>query len=108
MINKVSNQQNFTSTFIPYKSNIKLTAGNLDKYFELKGFGKLLPDEIRAKINLNQVGIGHDEKGLIIVGKDREADNFIGRIMKKEHPSITHIEDTPETVFDGQIIDMMI
>lgn len=109
--NNAGFQPNFTSTYIPKisKYNWNDAALKLNNYFELKGFGKTTPQKMREQIKLGQAGIGFDEKGsgtTIIVGKDREADEFIARQLRPEDIHINYIQDTPETVFKGEPINL--
>lgn len=97
MINNVNSQQNFTSAFIP-KSNkaVSTYTDALTKYFELKGFGKISNEAARDKISLNQAAVTLSDGGLTILGKDKSADNFIGKMLKLVDNNIKYVDDAPE------------
>ena len=103
-------QPSFTSTFVP--SNAKLNflkaSDKLSEYFEVKGFMGLTPDKVREKIQLSQVGINYSKEGFWAVGKDREADEFVARVLRKDELLANYTQDTPETRFEGQIFDLTI
>lgn len=111
MINKnVQFQPNFTSTFVPKTAKLSYLkiADKLDKYFYVKGFGDTTPQKMREQINLSQAGISINKDGVTVVGKDREADEFIAKQLRPEDIRINYIEDTPKTVFDNPIFDITI
>lgn len=112
MINRTNlNQPNFTSTFVPKYAKMPLQKASeeLSKYFEVKGFGNnLSPAKIREKIDLSQAGISMQKDGFIVAGKDREADEFIARTLRKDNLFVTYKQDTPETIFDDNVIDLTI
>lgn len=99
---------NFTSTFIPYKAKLPVTAipEKLSPFFELRGFGGKTVNEIRNSIKLNEAGVNIGKNGLTIVGKDREADAFIARQLK-DIPTAKYTQDTPVTKFDGEAFDII-
>lgn len=101
-------QPHFTSIKIPYDKNIYVAdvAKRINKYFTLKGFGDLSPQELRNEIDLSQAAMGINKDCVTIVGKDREADSFLARILKPISPKIEYVEDTPETVFKGPVFDI--
>ena len=68
----------------------------------------MAPQKIREKIDLGQAGIGLHKDGYTVVGKDREADEFIARQLCPESFHINYTQDTPETVFKGPVLDLNI
>lgn len=106
--NNTSNPRvNFTSTLVPYSNKpFAKIVDSVSDCFQLRGYGNLNAKGIRDKIHLGQAGIGLDKEGLLFVGKDREADEFIARQLKKVEPDAKYVQDTPETVFDGPVIDL--
>ena len=109
-INRTNSQQNFTSTLIPYASKkpVSFYLSPLKDFFELKGFGKESPEALRDKIKLSQAAIGFNKDGLLVVGKDRGADNFIGRILQKLDSNVKHVDDAPELEINGPELNIMI
>lgn len=104
-------QPHFTSTFVPKHAKLPLhkAAEELSKYFEVKGFGNdLSPAKIRKNIDLSQAGISMHKDGFVVAGKDREADEFIARTLRKDNLFVTYKQDTPETIFDDNVIDLTI
>ena len=105
-MNSISNnnsQPQFTSSIIPYSSRKPLNTylKPLNDYFEVKGFGKETASVLREKISGAQAAVGFDKKGLLVVGKDKSADNFIGRVLKEIDPAVKYVDDAPEMKFDG-------
>lgn len=100
-------QPNFTSTFVPSnaKLNVLKASDKLSKYFEVKGFVGLTPDKVREEIKLSQVGINWSKEGFWAVGKDREADEFVARVLRNDELLANYTQDTPVTKFEGQIFD---
>lgn len=109
-INQTNSQPNFTSSIIPYKSQKSLNdyVSKLNKYFDVKGFGNESPKALREKIDYSQAAIGFSKDGLVVVGKDNSADNFIGRILKKVDPDVKFIDDAPIEESNGPVIDLTI
>lgn len=109
-VNRTNSQPNFTSSIIPYTSTKPLSHyfKTLDKYFTLKGFGKESPEALREKIDFSQAAIGFDKKGMLVVGKDKSDDRFIGRVLKEIDPDVKFIDDAPEIEIDGPVIDLFI
>lgn len=99
---------NFTSTFIPYKAKLPVTAipEKLSPFFELKNFGQKTVNEIRNSIKLNEAGVNIGKNGITIVGKDRAADTIIARRLK-DVPTAKYTQDTPVTKFDGKPFDII-
>ena len=83
------------------KENVKKVIDTLNDYFEVKGFGKETASVLREKISGVQAAVGFDKKGLLVVGKDKSADNFIGRVLKEIDPDVKYVDDAPEMKFDG-------
>ncbi len=109
MIINNNTQPNFTSSYVKTsKMALSKLTDSIDPYFELKGYANMTTDKIRNAIKLNQAGIGIQDKGLVIVGKDREADEFISRMLTKANIDHKYVEDTPVTKFDGPTIDLTI
>lgn len=107
-VSRTNSQQNFTSTLIPYASKkpVSFYLSPLKDFFELKVFGKESPEALRDKIKLSQAAIGFNKDGLLVVGKDRGADNFIGRILKKVDSDVKYVDDAPEMKVDGPVLDI--
>lgn len=99
---------NFTSTFIPYKAKLPVTtiSEKLSPFFELRGFGGKTINEIRNSIKLNEAGVNIGENGITLVGKNREADNFIA-IQMKNVQLAKYVQDTPATKFDSKPFDII-
>lgn len=99
---------NFTSTFIPYKAKLPVTAilEKLPPFFELKNFGQKTVNEIRNSIKLNEAGVNIGKNGITIVGKDRAADTIIARRLK-DVPTAKYTQDTPVTKFDGKPFEIL-
>lgn len=111
MNSKMSIQPNFTSTFVPKtaKTTLKTAAETLNHYFTVKGFGgNMSIQRIRDRIALDQAGIRLEKDGFTVIGKDREADEFIARTLRKDDLFINYTQDTPETKFEGPIFDLTI
>lgn len=101
-------QPNFTATYVPKAAKFSLdrAADKLNKYFELKGFGNCSVEKVREQINHAQAGVLFNKDGSVFIGKDREADEFIARQLRPESIHINYFQDTPETKFEGQVIDL--
>jgi len=101
------NNVNFSSTHVPAKSAFK-AIDTIAPYFELKGINTNSLNRTRKSLNGSQAGISLEKDGLKFVGKDREADSFISRMLKKNNIESNYVQDTPETKFEGDIIDFNI
>lgn len=111
MINNVNSTPSFGSTFIPIKnSNVKLSemVGNLPKYFELKGRFNIPAQKAADEIDFGQAAVILQENGATFVGKDKTADRFIAKIMKKFHPDAKFTDDIKDIEISGPIIDLNI
>ena len=111
MINKINSQTNFGSTYVK-NASLRETAeirNHLNQFFKVRGAymgdsvefaRKTYGDSISEVIHLRDGKTGQD----IFIGNDRESDEFIARQITKLKPSLetTYIEDTPETVFEGE------
>ena len=104
------NNVSFSATYVPFKQNKSFdkVIESIEPYFELRGFGISKAESIRNKISLSQAGIGLNEEGLVLVGKDREADEFISRMIDKNNVKSKYVEDTPVTDFKDGVIDLLI
>lgn len=107
-VSRTNSQQNFTSTLIPYSSKklVHTYLEPLNQYFIVRGFGNESVEALRNKINLSQAAIGFRDDGLIVVGKEKSADNFIGRILKKVDSDVKYVDDAPEMKVDGPVLDI--
>ena len=104
-----NNSPAFTSVHLPYKKiPLSKPLDLIEPYFELKGFCNIAPEKVRAQITGTQAGVVINKNELSLIGKDREAEEFIARQMKKGNMEHTYVQDTPETKFEGPIIDMTI
>lgn len=104
-----NNNLSFQSIHIPAKKiALSKPLDLIESCFELKGFANSNPAKVREQIHLGQAGVLLDKNGITLVGKDREADEFIARQMTKGNIEHTYVQDTPETKFDGPIIDFTV
>ena len=111
MTMNLNSQPSFTSSIIPLKTNNRNISDYfkpLDQYFECKAFNRESVKELVDKIDLNQAGIAFHDEGLLVVGKDKSADNFIGRLLKKIDSNVKYTDDVPELKLDGPVIDLEI
>lgn len=89
---------NFSSSYIPAnKVPVAKVLNTVSPYFEIQGFGDRSVNMIRNKIHSSQVGVGLKKNEMVLVGKDRESDNFIAKMLKKNNIELKYIQDTPET-----------
>jgi len=104
-----NNTLSFQSVHLPIRDiPLSKPLDLIESCFELKGFANSNPAKVREQINLGQAGVLLHDKGITLVGKDREADEFIARQMAKGNIEHTYVQDTPETKFDGPIIDFTV
>lgn len=112
MINNVKSCPNFGSTRIPYKDvPVAKYLEPLNKYFEVKGFNLMKPQEAADRLDFGKAAAMMDKDAMIIVGKDGGpggADTFIGRLLKKIDPDVKYIDDVKPVEIDGQVIDLNI
>lgn len=112
MVNKVNNCPSFGSTRIPYNNvPVHKYLEPLNKYFEVKEFNLMKPQEAADKLDFGKAAAMFDKDGMIIVGKDGGpggADTFIGRLLKKVSPDVEYIDDVKPVEIDGPVIDLNI
>lgn len=111
MSNNMQIQPSFTSTFIPTKNNTRKVTEYLEplnNYFECKGFSFKTTKDAIDKINLGQAAIDIKNGGMVVVGKDKSADTFINRVLKKVDPNVKFTDDVPEVKIEGEAIDLTI
>lgn len=103
-----SNNLAFKSIHLPYNNiPVKKPHDLIKPYFELKGYINTTPAKIRTEITEAQAGIAINKDSLTIVGKDREADEFIARQMKKGNIEHKYVQDTPETIFEDPVFEIL-
>ena len=107
----VNNQVSFGATIVPLskeKNALKLALKSVDSCFEFKGFGSNhTPEQIRERINLSQAAVQTGKDCIKILGGDREADEFIFREVSKAVPEAKYVQDTPKTVFNGPVFELL-
>lgn len=112
MIGSVNNCPSFGSTRIPYKEvPISKYLEPLNKYFEVKGFNLMKPQEAADKLDFGKAACMCDKDAMVIVGKDGGqggADTFIGRLLKKIDPDVEYIDDVKPVEIDGPSFDLTI
>ncbi len=109
----MNNNLSFGSTRIPYnKVPIMKYLEPLNKYFEVKNFDLMKPQEAADKLDsFSKAAAMFDDKGMIIVGKDGGpggADTFIGKILQKVSPDVKYVDDIKPVKSDGPVIDLNI
>ncbi|MCR5265663.1 MAG: hypothetical protein K6E29_03610 [Cyanobacteria bacterium RUI128] len=105
-MNNIQSRPSFTSTIIPKASmkNCGKFVDALESSFELKGLGASV-ENIRNQMTLGQAGFGFCKDGMVVVGKDKSADNFIFRTIKAIDKDVKFIDDAPEMKSDIPPID---
>lgn len=108
-MNNIQSRPSFTSTIIPKASvkNYGKFVDALESSFEIKGLGASI-ESMRNQMNLGQAGFGFYKGGMVIVGKDKSADNFIYRTVKAIDKDVKFIDDAPEIKSDIPPIDFTV
>ena len=108
-MNNIQSSPSFTSTIIPPKAakSFGKFVDELDRYFEVKGLNGSA-EKMRSQINLGQTAIGFSKDGIVVVGKDKSADNFIYRTLKGINKDVEFINDAPEIKVDGPVFDFTV
>ena len=107
-MNNVQSHTSFTSTVLPItkgKSGSKVI-NELSRYFELKGLGGSA-SVMRDSISLGQTGVGCSKDGMLFVGKEKSADQFIHRVIKQFDSNAKYIDDAPEMKVDGPVLEIL-
>lgn len=108
-MNNIQSRPAFTSTVIPNQpmKNAEKYVNQINRYFDVKGiFGS--PEKVRKSIDLGQAGVTASKEGLVVVGKDKAADNFIFRRLKEIDKNVKYIDDAPEIKSDAQVFDFSV
>ncbi len=111
MISNVNNPS-FGSTIIHYdKTPLNKYVKPLNKYFEVKGFKLMKPQQAADKLDFSKAAVMFDKKNgnMIIVGKNGGAggtDTIIGKILKEINPNAKYIDDVEPLKVDGPVIDL--
>lgn len=95
MINNTTSTPNFTS------SKIFTNASTLNKYtdaikphFEIKGFGGTTPmQKIHEKLKPTQAAFIYNRDGITVLGKTKEADTLIGKLLKSVDSGVQYSDD---------------
>lgn len=108
----VNNNPSFGSTRIPYKDvPVAKYLEPLNKYFEVKGFELMKPQQAADKLDFSKAAAMLDKDAMIIVGKDGGpggADTFIGRLLKEIDPDVKYVDDVKPVKIDGPVIDLTV
>ena len=106
-MNTVQSHTSFTSTILPVsKGKSGKVINELSKYFEVKGLGGSAA-AMRDSINLGQAGVGFGKDGMVFVGKEKSADNFIHRVIKNIDSNAKFVDDAPEIKVEVPVFEVL-
>ena len=95
----VNNNPSFGSTRIPYKDvPVAKYLEPLNKYFEVKGFELMKPQQAADKLDFSKAAAMLDKDAMIIVGK----------LLKEIDPDVKYVDDVKPVEIDGPVIDLIV
>lgn len=107
----VNNQVSFGATIVPLvkgSDNCGRALKAIENCFELKGaWSGRSAERVREGMNLCQAMVQPAKNSMKLYGGDREADEFIFREVSKVVPDAKYVQDTPETVFEGPVFELL-